>query len=43
MTQKGKSQVWYTSDAKQMDLTFMQQDLNGYSQPSRMTLFSLGI
>jgi len=24
-------------------LTFMQRDLNGYSQPSRTTLFSLGI
>ena len=24
-------------------LTFTQQDLNGYSQPSRTTLFSLGI
>ena len=25
------------------NLTFMQRDLNGYSQPSRTTLFSLGI
>jgi len=24
-------------------LTFTQRDLNGYSQPSRTTLFSLGI
>jgi len=27
----------------QLLLTFTQRDLNGYSQPSRRTLFSLGI
>jgi len=26
-----------------LHLTFTQRDLNGYSQPSRTTLFSLGI